>query len=247
MESLSYRRLLLHQVDGVVKTCLDKRFTSMRADCLARVNKMTARGWHHLGERLASPKPAGDFQYTLTPVPSTTADYIRYSSALAGMTRGAGRLREMYQVGNPIVEAGYAAMKAEFELGTAAINERDLYHGTGAVREILNYGFDDHYWNSSGYFGRGAYFADDPNLSAVFAPESPSGHRAIFICEVLLGTQLDESGTPISTPKGPEFFPPVGYDSVKGRIVKGGTLREMEYIVYRFRQARPKYLLKFSL
>ncbi len=74
-----------------------------------------------------------------------------------------------------------------------------------------------------------------------------SNPRTIFVCSVLLGKQEDFSGTPISTPKGSDFFPSHGYHSVKGRIVYGGTLRQMEYIAYRYGQAKPVYMLRFEI
>ena len=44
------------------------------------------------------------------------------------------------------------------------INGFDLFHGTkkDAVPSIMQNGFDDHFFNPAGYFGAGAYFADDP-------------------------------------------------------------------------------------
>ena len=99
---------------------------------------------------------------------------------------------------------------------------------------------------STGFFGRGMYFADDPNLSHGFTDPKGADHRVIFVCSVLLGRQHDRSSTPISTPLGADFFPAIGYDSVKGRIVYNGTLREMEYIVYRYGQARIKYVLHYT-
>lgn len=106
-------------------------------------------------------------------------------------------------------------------------------------------GFDDHYWNPGGYFGRGAYFADDPNLSAGFV--GATNPRTMFVCSVLLGRQQDKSATPLTTPLGAAFYPDKGYDSVKGCIIYNGTQREMEHIVYRYGQAKPRYMLRFDM
>lgn len=106
-------------------------------------------------------------------------------------------------------------------------------------------GLDDHFWNPHGYFGRGAYFANaspaggDPNglnLSVAFSGQT--NPHTLFVCSVLLGNQYDMSDTPIDTPKGSDFFPPPGYNSVKGRILYGFplTLREHEYVIYRYGQ-----------
>jgi hypothetical protein len=69
------------------------------------------------------------------------------------------------------------------------------------------------------------------------------------VCSVLLGRQQDLSATPITDRLGADFFPDKGFSSVKGRIAHGanGGPREMEYIVYRYGQARPKYMLRFNL
>ena len=67
------------------------------------------------------------------------------------------------------------------------------------------------------------------------------------LTDVLLGKQKDWSAKPLQNPLGADFFPEVGYNSVKGCIVYNGVLREMEYIVYRYGQAKPRYLLRFNL
>jgi hypothetical protein len=48
---------------------------------------------------------------------------------------------------------------------------------------------------------------------------------------------------------GEGFFPTHGYNSVKGRVQLSGWAhpRENEYIVYRYGQAKPKYLLRFDV
>jgi hypothetical protein len=80
-----------------------------------------------------------------------------------------------------------------------------LFHGTSAALEILKQGFDDHFWNAGGYFGRGAYFADDPNLSTGFAAPGAHNLRSIFVVERLKPRQklkCDDTYAPIVT-----FFP----------------------------------------
>jgi hypothetical protein len=73
--------------------------------------------------------------------------------------------------------------------------------------------------------------------------------RTIFVCSVLLGNVDNRSGTPIEQPLGPDFFPGHGYHSVKGRIWYGNppTVRQNEYIVYRYGQARIRYMLRFDI
>jgi len=126
------------------------------------------------------------------------------------------------------------------------VNGFDLFHGTkkDAVPSIMQNGFDDHFFNPNGYFGAGAYFADDPALSMSFVDSSPSH---MFVCNVALGTTNDEHyGTPRTTALGADFRPPHGVDSIKGRITYSGILRQAEYIVYRYGQCKATYLLRFD-
>ncbi len=148
----------------------------------------------------------------------------------------------------------YAGMKQFLQnKNKADPNERtELFHGTrqDAVDAILRSGFDDKFWNGGGFFGRGAYFADDLNLSVSFT--EPTNPRTIFVCEVLMGKVDDRSGTPITTPLGETFNNTElagGFDSVNGRIMYGSppTMRQKEYIVYRVGQARIKYMLRFNV
>jgi hypothetical protein len=125
-------------------------------------------------------------------------------------------------------------------------NGFDLFHGTkkDAVPSIMQNGFDDHWFNPDGYFGAGAYFADDPALSMSFIDSSPSH---MFVCNVALGVTNEEHfHTPRTTKLGRDFRPPHGVDSIKGRITHGGWLRQAEYIVYRFGQSKAAYLLRFD-
>ena len=63
-------------------------------------------------------------------------------------------------------------------------------------------------------------YIDDPALSDTFARKDAPNPLELnmFVCEVLLGHQYDMSANPIETPLGADFFPPPGYDSVKGLI-----------------------------
>jgi hypothetical protein len=126
------------------------------------------------------------------------------------------------------------------------VNDFDLFHGTGkhAVPSIMQNGFDDHFFNPDGYFGTGAYFADDPGLSMSFVDAAPSH---MFVCHVILGrTNDDHYRTPIDSRLGRDFRPAHGVDSIKGRINLGSYLRQAEYIVYRFGQCKATYLLRFD-
>ena len=127
------------------------------------------------------------------------------------------------------------------------VNECDLFHGTKKenVPSIMQNGFDDHFFNPSGYFGAGAYFADDPGLSMSFIELSSPSH--MFVCNVILGVVNDEHfDPPLDNPLGRDFRPRVGVDSMKGRVNFTGWIRQTEYIVYRFGQCKATYLLRFD-
>ena len=48
--------------------------------------------------------------------------------------------------------------------------------------------FENSYFKN-GYWGFGAYFADDPVKSHGYAPADDNGIRHMFICKVILGNQ----------------------------------------------------------
>ena len=126
------------------------------------------------------------------------------------------------------------------------VNGFDLFHGTkkDAVPSIMQSGFDDHFFNPNGFFGAGAYFADDPGLSMSFVDSSPSH---MFVCSVVLGVTNEEHyHKPLNSALGRDFRPAHGIDSMKGRVNFGSWLRQAEYIVYRFGQCKATYLLRFD-
>jgi hypothetical protein len=126
------------------------------------------------------------------------------------------------------------------------VNDSDLFHAAkkDAVPSIMQDGFSDDYLKSSGYFGAGAYFHDDPGLSMSFVDSSPSH---LFVCSVVLGVTNDEHYLrPLTSALGADFRPPHGVDSIKGRISYGGMLRQAEYIVYKSGTCKATYLLRFD-
>ena len=113
------------------------------------------------------------------------------------------------------------------------VNGFDLFHGTkkDAVPSIMQNGFDDHFFNPDGYFGAGAYFADDPGLSMSFIDASPSH---MFVCNVILGnTDETHYKTPRNSTLGRDFRPPHGVDSVKGRITYVSTFPHCFFVTIR--------------
>mmetsp|Transcript_34674 Transcript_34674/g.72727 ORF Transcript_34674/g.72727 Transcript_34674/m.72727 type:complete len:1069 (-) Transcript_34674:659-3865(-) len=244
-------------VDDVITNCRRKHFITMQhvgSNIMQiREKKMIDRGWTKLGEMIFVPvNPRRD--YSVSPVHEKSEVYVKYKREIeTRITKGKARLLSMYEIRSSIVDGHYIAMRDEFQktLGDGNVNEKLLFHGTddSVVEAILRGGFDDRFWKTSGYFGRGAYFADDPNLSVAFT-KAPAGGgpRSFFICSVILGRVDDRSATPIDKPMGADFYPVVGCNSVMGRIKYGAppVVRETEYIVYRYGQAKPRYLLRFD-
>ena len=58
-----------------------------------------------------------------------------------------------------------------------------------AHKSIKEFGFDSRYFGTYGFYGRGAYFADDPTISHNFTAPDAEGNRYMFIVKVALGKQ----------------------------------------------------------
>ncbi len=156
-------------------------------------------------------------------------------------------LKSLYPTPNeriPLVDSpGFSEAHPSFG---KPVNGHDMFHGTGkdVVPSIMQNGFDDHFFNPGGYFGAGAYFADDPGLSMSFVKDNPA---YMFVCHVILGKQDSQHhATPLQSPLGRDFRPAIGIDSMLGRVNFGSYIRQSEYIVYRFGQCRATYLLRFD-
>ncbi len=159
-------------------------------------------------------------------------------------------MRSNYPVPNeriPLVDVpGFSISHPSFG---KPVNGFDLFHGTkkDAVSSIMTNGFDDHFFNPEGYFGAGAYFADDPGLSFSYLGGGNPGH--MFVSSVILGNTDDQHWhAPLDRPLGTDFRPAKGVDSLKGRIhFPPFGVRQSEYIVYRFGQCKATYLLRFDV
>jgi hypothetical protein len=240
-------------VDDVVANCLQKQLVQTKSGVADRLQKMQTRGWTLVKEVHYVPvnERVG---YTVLPISRYSAEFERFKGRLAAMPKNPGKLVDMYEIQSGEMDALYKGMKDFLQnKNKGDPNEKEeLFHGTkeDAVNAILRNGFDDKFWNAGGFFGRGAYFADDPNLSNAFT--GPANPRTIFVCSVLMGKVDDRTGTPITAPMGETFNNTTlanGFDSVNGHIYYGNppTRREKEYIVYRLGQARIKYMLRYNV
>jgi hypothetical protein len=138
------------------------------------------------------------------------------------------------------LERLYEVMKAHVaqESGGDA-NEVVLMHGTKpeSVKSIMDKGFDNRYWSSTGNHGHGAYFADNPAKANAYA-EAP-GERCMFLAKVSLGNP-ERTKTLDRT----RLSPKVGYQSV---IFDVDPPKFKEYIVYRYGQVKPHALIRYTI
>lgn len=72
-------------------------------------------------------------------------------------------------------------------------NERFLFHGSkeDGIIGIYEGGFDSRFFAKDGYYGRGAYFADDASKSHEYVDTCPTFNNlyCMFVCKVALGRQ----------------------------------------------------------
>ena len=95
-------------------------------------------------------------------------------------------------------------------------------------------GFDSRFY-AGGVYGRGAYFADDPEKSHAYTGTGPT--RYMFICNVALGKQ-EELKNSANNKTGPTR----GFHSIYGNSANSPK----EYIIDRWGQAKPLYLIVYQ-
>ena len=138
--------------------------------------------------------------------------------------------------------------------GKSYVNEMLLFHGTrntppSKIWDGLNAcGFDPRL--GSGYYGKGAYFAQNCQYSAASYAHKMYGNQSLkqlFLASVLIGEYKDYGTTTMNSlkraPDLPSHHPhaPGLYDSVKGGPHSGTFM----YIVYNADQSYPLYLYTF--
>ncbi|CAF3756077.1 unnamed protein product [Rotaria sp. Silwood1] len=198
---------------------------------------MISRGWTKTGTDLNFiPNPPPRCDVIVVPVPQI-ADI--YQSIIQQLQNNVGiqvKVHSIVQIKNPSLEEAYLAIKQLIakECVGGNPNERLLFHGTSgtSIDGILNDGFDDRYWNSEKW-GHGAYFAENPAVSHVFAqPDATDQTRVMFYNKVTLGKQQTLQNTDGNLKAAPKEF-----HSVHG--IPPGTTNKDEFIVYRYAQALP--------
>ena len=116
----------------------------------------------------------------------------------------------------------------------------DLKHGTGSTDPKQVYGSDkgiDYRYSDWGMYGKGAYFAEDPDYthSKGYTFDAGGGNNAMLLCRILAG-KVDER-----TSDSNIRHPTVRHHSVRG-IVSG---RQYAYILYEHYRCYPEYLVTY--
>lgn len=115
-------------------------------------------------------------------------------------------------------------------------NNKLLFHGTktqDAANSIKYAGFDSRYFAKGGYYGRGAYFAEDPCKSHDY---TGAPNRKMFIANVALGKQEH-----LTKADNNKTGPNIGFHSILGTA---GSAKE--YIIDRMGQAKLLYLITYQ-
>ncbi|CAF4952737.1 unnamed protein product [Rotaria sp. Silwood1] len=151
----------------------------------------------------------------LVPLPTSSVLYKDLSAKIRTIATEI-QIKSIEQIRNPLLEDAYEAMKSLIarECPESNPNERELFHGTKpeSVQGITDYGFDDRYFSSSGRWGHGAYFADNPQKSHGYArPDINDGTHAMFYAKVLSGipSVLNHDNPKLTSA-------PIGFHSVQG-------------------------------
>lgn len=202
-----------------------------------RIKKMQTRGWKLLGEIVVTPNRGPKFGATFLPVSKLDPIFQRLQ-ALFKDKLPAATITAVHSVSAYNLDMLYKAMQSQIELENGGnANEALLLHGTDPknIQGIMDSGFDNRYWSSSGNHGHGAYFADDPAKSNQYA--KVTGERAMFWCKVLLGRPETVNTTNTSRKCPIKDCHSVIYDSP-------GSFKE--YMVYRYGQVKPYVLIRYS-
>ncbi|CAF3296765.1 unnamed protein product [Rotaria sp. Silwood2] len=225
-------------LESIVKNIKEKKFRVLRPiDSLLqeRINKMkNIRNWTQSGKPFSIvPSPHSHIISVVVPLPSSSDLYQDLATKMQ-VIGGGIQIKSIEQIRNPRLEGLYEFMKTNIAGQCPQSNpkERCLFHGTNtdAIQGITDYGFDDRYFSSSGRWGHGAYFADDPRKSHGYTNLNPQDQtHVMFYAKVLLGIQSVQN-----TDNASLNAAPIGYHSVQGT---GGQYEE--YIVYRYGQALP--------
>ncbi|CAF1368230.1 unnamed protein product [Adineta steineri] len=225
------------ELEKIVSNIKNKRFKVLRPldqYVKQRIEKMEQRGWtQDLPAISVIPDPHSKYYAILVPLPPTATLYLDVSTKMKNSIPAA-QIISIEEIRNPYLEETYEGMKKLIakQCSNQNPNEQELFHGTkiNGIKGITEDGFDDRYFNKSGLYGHGAYFADDPNKSHGYTEiNTVDNTRVMFFNKVVLGkptTLTATDNTLVSAPQGTHS-------------VIGKHAAMTEYIVYRYGQALP--------
>ncbi len=106
---------------------------------------------------------------------------------------------DIQEIINPVLEARFEAQRAKIKASNGSVSVARVFHGTKDrnIQPIINDGFDVTK-NVTSAYGKGTYFAKDPNMSCAYN----GGSDKLLCCDVLVGKiaqghQFKESTTPL--------------------------------------------------
>ena len=103
------------------------------------------------------------------------------------------KIVEVLQLKNSNLDQCYDSVRQWIINEGQKTNEKFLFHGSkeAGIFGIYDGGFDSRYFAKDGYYGRGAYFADESSKSHDYTEQCPKFNnlRCMFLCKVALGKQ----------------------------------------------------------
>ena len=149
------------ELETIVDNIKNKRFQVLRPidnRVTQRIHKMVdIRQWQQLGQPFnVIPNPHPRYNAVLVPLHYTSTLYQAVSQQMKWIP--GIRIVSIEQIKNPHLEEMYEGMKKLItrQCVKRIPNERELFHGTSgeAINGIVEDGFDDRYFSSSGLWGR---------------------------------------------------------------------------------------------
>jgi hypothetical protein len=171
-------------------------------------------------------------------------DHVQHSLADLPISRRADRVQP------PLVNTFPQALHGRGRGFNAGITECYLWHGTAfeISYEIAREGFNERLCSTSGYFGAGNYFAEDPAKSDAYTkPRNNGAERTLILARVCLGH-------PLRLPPGEKRPQIRELDHVPGAarkrrfdsLIGNPTLSDNEYVVYKGARVLPDFIVTYT-
>ncbi|UJR07847.1 hypothetical protein I4U23_012130 [Adineta vaga] len=233
------------ELETIVDNIKHKRFQILRPvdnNLRIRIDKMVnVRKWTLMDSALSViPQPHFKYHAILVPLPRSAVLYTEICTKMARIP--GAKIVSIEEIRNPSLEETYEGMKKliKKQCPAANPNEQELFHGTKStgIEGITEDGYDDRFFNTSGLYGHGAYFADDPQKSHGYTSvDSSNNTHVMFYNKVILGVPsilTTTNNTLVSAPKG-------------SHSVIGKHTTQTEYIIYRYGQALPYLKIVYTV